>query len=359
MKKKNLRDIILISITVMIVFFISSCSGSNIGSNGINAVNESGAYLIGYNNYLYYYKFGSELADLYRYNLTDGTEEYVDSMTHPVMVFSGIVKMYMIDDRLYYGKSTEKSDVVDIYSVNVNDLQPRFEGSINEIINAHYAEYVEQEFKIFKVKDKVYVLTNYNIYELNGGVSNCVYEGVCGICVNGDKIYYSLFVEGTNDSTGIMCYDTVNNTNTEIINAEEVKEYNKTNTILGNSCMIQNIFIDDDSLYFLATDNPSDIYKYDLNGKSNLYTITEGAKTRLFRKQGDTLYYINLHHQLCSVKTDGSDQKNITQNEYVFSFNVYQDKIYYYLTVDDRGYPAGIIKMDILSGEKEVLLKFE
>ena len=62
-----------------------------------------------------------------------------------------------------------------------------------------------------------------------------------------------------------MCYDTNDKTNTEIVSDEDVRAYNKT-TINGNICKIQNIFVDEQTLYFLGTPESSEILKYDLDG---------------------------------------------------------------------------------------------
>lgn len=333
-------------------------SGNTAANIESSVINDSGSYIVKYNDYLYYYKYFADHADLCRVDLRNGSEEYVDTLTHADTGYSGVARIFRIDGRLYYSKSTDKGDSFAVYSIDANYPAPRFEGNINELIYAYSDDLsIYDEFKIFGLDGEIYVLARRSVYKLNGDVSERMAENVSDICVDGDKIYYSLFEDDINTG-GIMCYDMDDMTNTETVSDEEVREYNKT-TVYGDGCTIQNIFVDEDVLYFIGAPDAAEILKYNADGNEGVQGLTNKAYTRLFKKQDDTLYYIDSNHEVCCINTDGTDMKKIIENEFVFSFNVYGDKLYYYRIVDNSGYPAGLIEIDMQSGEKTLIARFK
>lgn len=358
-KSKNRIKLRVIFIVIMILI-ISSCSGGMAQRSADGMYSNVGSYVVKYNDYLFYYKYREDSADLYRYDLTNGSDEYVDTVTSPYGGYAGVVKMFLIDSRLYYGKTTDGSDPnpVRIYSIDVNDLSPRFEGSFNEMLYDYsYELFVGMEFKLFGADNNVYALANSNIYKLNSTASEKVAENVSAVCVDGDKIYYAIRFD-TQGSSGIMCYDTSNNTNTEIFSDEAVKEYNRT-TIYGDTCDIQNILVDDGNLYFLSTDDVTDILKYEIGGNGKVQAVTNKARMRLFRLQDDKLYYIDSNMELCCINADGTESKKLVENERVFAFNIYDNTVYYYRMVGESGYPVGLIKLDLETGEKSLIARFQ
>lgn len=329
---------------------ITSCHGKDPNAGEFIAVNDSGSYVVKCDDYLYYYKYSSDHADLYRYDTTNGGEVYVDTLTNKNTGYSGVVQMFVVNERLYYGKSTDEGDNTAIYSIDTKGSEPRFEGNINEIIVAYSHElFVGYEFKIFGIDADIYVLANSNVYKLNDTSSELIIQNVSGVCVDDEKIYYALFKDDIN-SGGIMCYNLSDGTNTEIVSDMAIREYNKT-TIYGDSCTVQNILSDGRSLYFLGSLEAAEILKYDF-GEKKIQGLTDGAHTRLFRMQDDKLYYIDSKQDLCCVNTDGTETKKLIENERVFSFNICENTVYYYRLVGDSGYPVGLIEMDSQTGKK-------
>ena len=344
----NLKIVFL----VILILLISSCSGERIKDINSKAFSGVGSYIIKYNDYLYFYKYIANSMELYRRDLKNGSEEHIDTLTNPNTGHWGVVKMFLIDTRLYYGKSTDKTDVAAIYSIDVNDPHLQFEGSINELFDDHTNEmFVTKEFKRFELGDNIFALANGNVYKLDAEASERVAENVSGICVDGEKIYYSIYVDDRN-SGGIMCYNISDGTNTEIVSDTVIREYNKT-TVYGGGCAVRNIVSDGKSLYFLGTPDTSEILRYDFGG-NEVRGLTHRAYPGLFRMRDDKLYYIDFQLELSCVNTDGTDEKKIIENEWVFGFNISGNSLYYYKQIDD-GYPVGLIEMDLETGEKRII----
>lgn len=357
MLRSKFRAMLKCLTAVIVLVTITSCYGKDFSMGKITEVNDIGSYVVKCDDYLYYYKYGPDYANLYKYDTVSGDEEYVDTLTTKTGGYSGVLRMFVINGRLYYGKSTDEGYNTAIHSIDIKGSQPRFEGIVDETFDAHSDElFVDNEFKIFGVNNDIYVLAGENVYKLNETYSELIIRGVSGVCVDGEKIYYSLCVDNIN-SGGIMCYNIGDGTNTEIVSDTAIREYNKT-TIYGDGCTVQNIFSDEKSLYFLGASEAAEILRYDFGG-NEVRGLTHRAYPRLFRMQDDKLYYIDIKQELSCVNTDGTDAKKLIENERVFAFNVSGNSIYYYRMVGDSGYPAGLIEMNLETGEKCIISRFQ
>ena len=176
-------------------FFTVACSKS-VKDTDSYIYDCSGGFIVKGDRYLFYNQYEQDAVNLYRYDLANNKAEYIDNITNKDTNFFGLVKMFVIDNRVYYGKSTSDDNISEIYSVAANNSAPRYEGSINDRIDAFNGEDVESEFKIFKYDNALYVLTHNNIYRLNSSESERVIGNISSIYISGDEIYDSLLDTG-------------------------------------------------------------------------------------------------------------------------------------------------------------------
>ncbi len=336
------------------LFVFTSCGKTN---KTDNISYENSGFAVRTDDYLYYIKYAPAQADLYQYNIADGNEVFVDNIYNSdANNIRGMTKMFNIDNRIFYGKGIK--DGTAIYSVDSKSLQPVFEGNINEPLDAFNGEYPTQEFRMYKYNDEIYVLANYKIYKLNKENTEVVYDNINSLYISDNKCYYSLFKEDILPaSEGIWCYDLEKNNKRELVSENVIKDYNYAETISGDSCEVENIIADDEQIYFLGANDPIEISMY--NTKTDkINNLMSQIRTRMFKKYGDKLYFINVQHQLCSVSDNETDVNFLIKDSYVYSFSIYKDKIYYYKVTDDIGYPSELIEYDMNEQTHKIIAKF-
>jgi hypothetical protein len=320
-------------------------------------------FAVGCDDYLYYIKYASMRADLYRYNITNGEEYFVDNIFDINNIDTSIIaliKMFNIDNRVFYGKGT--MDSTSIYSIDSESSQPIFEGKIDGQLDAYYGEYPFNEFRMYKYGDDVYVLAKNKLYKLNKENTEVVYDKIGSLYIDDGKCYYSLIEDteskfATAFSNGVWCYDLKENKNEEIISRDAIEDYNRTESVSGPVCGVQNIIADDDQIYFLGAYDPIEISMF--NTKTDkIIDLTPEHRTRMFRKYGDKIYFIDVQHRLCSVSANSDNKEDvdiIIKGTYVYSYSIYKDKIYYYKVTDDRGYPSELVEFDINERTQKII----
>lgn len=345
---------ISIALILAVLFVLTSCGKTN---KIDNISYENSGFAVRTDDYLYYIKYAPAQADLYRYNIADGKEVFVDNIYNSdANNVTGMTKMFNIDNRIFYGKGVE--DGTAIYSVDSKSLQPVFEGNIYEPLDAFNGEYPTQEFRMYKYNDEIYVLANYKVYKLNKENTEVVYDKINSLYISGNKCYYSLFKDDELPaSEGIWCYDLEKNNKRELVSENVIKVYNDTETISGDVCEVENIIADDEKIYFLSANDPTEISMYSTK-TDKINNLMPEIRTRMFKKYGDKLYFINVQHQLCSVSDNETDAHFLVNDSYVYSFSIYKDKIYYYKVTDDIGYPSELIEYDMNEQTHKIIAEF-
>lgn len=360
-----MAKIFIIVISIVIQCLVASCSNTVFQRESIptnssqdSYLDSDGCFVIREGKYLFYNEYKHKSTNLYRYNLEDGKTEYVDNITNDNTNFFGVVKMFLIGNRLYYGKSTSDNNISEIYSVDIETLSIRFEGDIPMRLDAFNGEFVEDEFRIFQYGNIIYILAKNNLYELQNNSTNIVCTGISSIYLQGSNMYYAPIENNSNDLS-IMCYNTETQKQMKILDYDAIKNYSMTATASGETAFVQNIIVDEDALYFLNAKDPVPISRFNFNESTSIESLTDVSYTRMFRKYGNLLYYINFQHRLCRVGCDGNDQEIIISDQYVYSYSVYDDKIYYYKVTDNRGYPSELAEYDISTKQYRTLITFD
>jgi hypothetical protein len=347
MKMKNgMRVQIKIVFMLIALFLLTSC-GKVASIADIDYANSG--FAVGADDYVYYVKYAPSQADLYRYNIAGGEEYFVDNIYNSDTNVLGMIKMFNIDNRVFYGKSIK--DGTAVYSIDSESSQPIFEGNINETLDAFNGEYSSYEFRMYKYADDVYVLAKNKLYKLNKENTEVVYDNISSLYIDDGKCYYSLTKDESSkllpdDSSGLWCYDLKENKNTEIIGENVIEDYNSIETISGPICSVQNIIADDGQIYFLGAHDPTQISTFSTE-TGKIRDLTPEYRTRMFKKYGDKIYFIDVKHRLCSASVNNEDVNVIIQDSYVYSFNIYKDKIYCYKVADDRGHPSELVEFDM------------
>lgn len=110
-------------------------------------------------------------------------------------------------------------------------------------------------------------------------------------------------------------------------------KYNNENTIYYDQVGVRNIIYYNDVIYFLSVHDKCPIYSYNLK-KQELTNITVGKVTGRFSLKNDKIYFIDQKSCLCSINLETLKVDELVEN--VYTYNIYDDKIYYYQKLEDN-----------------------
>lgn len=360
---KNTRNSRLITFicTMSLCVNLSGCPGSRQSEKSLDAAwrLHNPGYVFAVNDSLFYYQFEDSLTNLYVYDLISKENKYIDNITNAETQFSGLVQMHLIDGKIYYGKSTSDSTISYIYSINTENPIPQLEGKIRnddgESTKNYNGDALSSDFNIFKINNKIYILSGNKVYSLDEGV--VVEDNVNSLYIYGDKIYYSLLADGEYLSTGIFGYDINNETIEEIVSDEKIKEAN-SKTVSGDQSFVRNIFVDEDNVFFLGAEYYSNVFGVKRHENSEIENYTADLMTQSFRKYNDKLYYVDSKNNLCCADINSKENTQITSGEYVYSYNVFDESIFYY-TLDYSGLPSKLTEYSLKTGSKAIVWELQ
>lgn len=352
-----------ILVSVLIISFLSYfIAYTSPQTNQRDECMGNGAYVIKYNDYLYYYNYelynGAKIksCNLYKQNLKTGEVEFVDNICTNETHIESIIKMFEFDGRLYYGVSEGNNISTSIYSIGDFETAPRFEGKIDEFLNADSGEFVNSEFKIFKYRNQLYILGNNKIYRLKNGKSKEIKQGISSIWIDGRKVYFSK-IKSNGETGGIFCYNTLTRRKTEIVSEDKIRNFN-AGTVMGGQVSVKNIIVDDDTIYFLSSYYMSSIVKHPVSKNGQIEDITKSSRTQSFSKYKDMLFYKNynktMQSKLCSISIKGENETSLIPS--IYSYNIYDDTIYYYMFCEP--YIPQLRKYDMITQIDELIEDF-
>ncbi len=343
MMSAKIKNICPIIVFVVISAFLFGCAKAN--ENNLSDKNgyDDYGYVLKCGKYIYYYDFTYRNTDLFRYDCENKEKEYIDNITNAETNFCGVVRMYLTDDRIYYGKSTSDDKISHIYSITNDDLKPRYEAAITaedgESMRDYSGETLSPDYRIMKIENGIYALIEGKLYRFNNGDAEIIKKGVTSIDVDKNNIYYSLR-EYDGSSTGIFRYNIKTKTNKEIIAAETIKSFNAENTIHGDQVYVSNIAVDDDNIYFIAAPEWASIFRYKLDGNTGIEDLTGRGGRRIaakFRVLGDKIYYVAGFLRLHCFDTKTGELNEVIHGKRIYSYNVYDNLVYYYEYTDTEG----------------------
>lgn len=340
-------NIIKFKLTVIgvLLLMLSICScQSNALMQKTKLISDSscdGGYFVRNNEYMYYYKSrmgDEECQDIYRYNINNCTEEYVDSSFAGDIKERCVFRLFSIGNRVYYIKKESGKSV--IYSISNIDTKPFQEGIIDEdLYSVDLPEASYYEYRMFKYDD-LYVLINRKLYRVNRDVSEIIAEGICSLALYDNDVYYSkLLTRAENydfnvydsQTGGILCYNINTKENREIISAEKIAEYNAA-TVLGHTASVKNILVDNEGIYFLGAEYVSPVLYINKLGNGDIINVSgsdsKTSYTRMFRINDGKIFYRNQKGSVYSI--DVEKQSKYKDLEHVNAFYPFGDLIYYY-----------------------------
>ncbi len=333
MKVKCFRNTVLSVFVTAICLFLVSCEP--LAEQEEDRALGMGSYVVKYGNNLYYYDMPSYgVADLYKYDMSSGEKELIDHLSDNGNDIIGVVNMYCIDGRIYYGKSVGDGlmSPIGIYSIDAdNPKEKKTEGTVELRFPTGYSngDITFNEFKLFK-NDDLYLFADDGIYKVGEENSELIEKGITAFSISGDKAYYAKLDEDVEtDTTGILCYDMQSKRTEEIVPKEKIKKFNAENTVYGNTAFVRNVLEYNGYIYFFGDAQAAPILRCKADGKGDIENITEGHIALIFRIYNNCVYFTALKdHALYSVDLNTAETTVIAQM--VNTFDVFDNVIYYY-----------------------------
>lgn len=339
---KYIKIVTVVLCLLQLIVLSASCS--NGGKSEQQILSGYDGFIIKYDNYIYYYDMPESFeVTLSRYDISTKESAAIDTLsckTDTNALIEGVVSMSCIDGRLYYGKRVDDKNC--IYSIDIiNPETPIFEGVIPCFLDYHYGEgrNYSSEFKMFKA-DALYVFAKSKLYKLTPESTNEIADNLSALYIDDSNVYYSIAEnsESLNDNiqTGsIYCLNTRSGKNQEIVSGDDIKNFNETKTVYGDTVEVKNIIKYKSDIYFCSVYEQAPILRYSCVGDSEIKNITDTERVLSFRIYDDQIYYINSKNMLCSLNLETSSEKVIAKN--IYAFNIYHDTIFYYKMNSDSG----------------------